>query len=140
MKKKRRVLLGFLYLFLLVGLFGRVPTTAQAQEWEAESSLVEDVDMKEWNNRIRREKFDLILPQIMRERDVDMWIHVMRIAIPDQFGAEELGSTSGFFVFTDLGCGPLTLMEAYAASPPSHLQRVGKLSRELVLQCSSRIR
>ncbi len=103
MKKKKRVLLGFLYLFLLVGLFGRVPTTAQAQEWEAESSLVEDVDMKEWNNRIRREKFDLILPQIMRERDVDMWIHVMRIAIPDQFGAEELGSTSGFFVFTDRG-------------------------------------
>jgi hypothetical protein len=110
MKKKRKVLLGlwttFLglsYLFLLVGLFAQVPTTAQAQEWEAESSLDEDTDMKEWNNRIRREKFELVLPQVMRERDVDMWIHVMRIAIPDSFGAEELGSTSGVFIFTDRG-------------------------------------
>jgi len=39
----------------------------------------------------------------MRKNDVDMWIHVMRIAIPDEFGAEELGSTSGVFVFTDRG-------------------------------------
>jgi hypothetical protein len=32
-----------------------------------------------------------------------MWIHVMRIAIRDDFGAEEFGSTSGVFVFTDRG-------------------------------------
>jgi hypothetical protein len=32
-----------------------------------------------------------------------MWIHVMREAVPDPFGAEELGSTSGVFVFTDRG-------------------------------------
>ena len=94
-------LLGSLCLFLLAGFLAPVHTTAHAQEWEAESSLGDDTDMKEWNNRIRREKFDLILPQIMRERDVDMWIHVMRIAIPDSFGAEELGSTSGVFIFTD---------------------------------------
>jgi hypothetical protein len=99
----RTILLGFLYLFLLVGLFAQVQTTAQAQEEEAESSLDEDIDMKEWNNRIRRDKFDLVLPQVMRERDVDMWIHVMRMAIPDSFGAEELGSTSGVFIFTDRG-------------------------------------
>jgi len=60
-------------------------------------------DLEEWNNRIRREKFDLVLPEVMRKNNVDMWIHVMREAIPDPFGAEDLGSTSGVFVFTDRG-------------------------------------
>ena len=69
-------------------------TDAQAQE--------ED-ELREWNHRIRREKFDIVLPEVMRNNDVDMWIHVMRLAIPDTFGAEELGSTSGVFVFTDRG-------------------------------------
>jgi hypothetical protein len=57
----------------------------------------------ETNNQIRREKFDLVLPQAMKENNIDMWIHVMRVAIPDPFGAEDLGSTSGVFVFTDRG-------------------------------------
>jgi hypothetical protein len=60
-------------------------------------------DLAEWNHQIRREKFDLVLPQVMRENGVDMWIHVMREVIPDAFGAEEFGSTSGVFVFTDRG-------------------------------------
>lgn len=29
-------------------------------------------------NHIRREKFDLVLPRLMREHGVDMWIHVIR--------------------------------------------------------------
>ena len=29
-------------------------------------------------NHIRREKFDLVLPRVMREHEVDMWIHVIR--------------------------------------------------------------
>jgi hypothetical protein len=78
------------------GATQREPTAAEVQEAEA---------LREWNHRIRREKFDLILPAIMRENDVDMWIHVMREALPDPFGAEELGSTSGVFVFTDSGEG-----------------------------------
>ena len=57
----------------------------------------------ELQNQIRRQKFDLILPQAMRNNDVDMWIHVMRDAIPDRFGREDLGSESGLFVFTDRG-------------------------------------
>ena len=69
-------------------------TEAQAQEEDA---------LKEWNNKIRREKFDIVLPEVMRKNDVDMWIHVMRETIPDPFGAEELGSTSGVFIFTDRG-------------------------------------
>lgn len=63
----------------------------------------EEDELKEWNNQIRREKFDIVLPEVMRKNKVDMWIHVMRIAIRDDFGAEELGSTSGVFVFTDRG-------------------------------------
>jgi hypothetical protein len=70
--------------------------TSAADVQEAEA-------LREWNHQIRREKFDLVLPEIMRENDVDMWIHVMREALPDPFGAEELGSTSGVFVFTDRG-------------------------------------
>ena len=107
MKKKRKALLGsgttslgFLSLFLLVGLFDQVQPTAQAQQQDAGSSpYVEE------NNQIRRDKFDLVLPQVMRERGIDMWIHVMREAIPDSFGAEELGCTSGVFIFTDRGGG-----------------------------------
>ncbi len=83
---------------LLLGLVVQFQPAAHAQEWNPPSEkYVEE------NNQIRRDKFDQILPQIMRERGVDMWIHVMREAIPDRFGAEELGSTSGVFVFTDRG-------------------------------------
>jgi hypothetical protein len=82
-----------------LGVVGIAPGSTSAQEeWEP------PVDRYyEENNQIRRDKFDQVLPQIMRERGVDMWIHVMREAIPDRFGAEELGSTSGVFVFTDRG-------------------------------------
>ncbi len=105
MNEKREVLrgtrttsFGFVFLFLLAGLLAQVPPTAQAQQRGARPSpYVEE------NNQIRRDKFDLVLPQAMRERGIDMWIHVMRIAIPDAFGAEELGSTSGVFIFTDRG-------------------------------------
>ena len=68
-----------------------------------EERTQQENDLREWNNRIRREKFDIVLPEVMRSNDVDMWIHVMRETIPDPFGAEDLGSTSGVFVFTDRG-------------------------------------
>jgi hypothetical protein len=71
-------------------------------EISAQQAQEED-DLKEWNNQIRREKYDFVLPKAMRKNNVDMWIHVMRVAIPDRFGAEDLGSTSGVFVFTDRG-------------------------------------
>ena len=68
-----------------------------------EERTQQENDLREWNNRIRREKFDIVLPEVMRSNDVDMWIHVMRETIPDPFGAEDLGSTSGVFIFTDRG-------------------------------------
>ena len=81
----------------LSGLIGVcVPALVMAQQAPL-------VDYTQENNQIRRDKFDQVLPQIMRERDVDMWVHVMREAVPDSFGIDELGSASGVFVFTDRG-------------------------------------
>jgi len=53
-------------------------------------------------NLIRREKFDIILPKAMRENQIDMWIHVMRLGNPDPL-ALDLGGDSGYFIFTDRG-------------------------------------
>ncbi|RLE05876.1 MAG: hypothetical protein DRJ06_08500, partial [Candidatus Aminicenantes bacterium] len=56
-------------------------------------------------NHVRRERFYLILPRVMREHQVDMWIHVIR---PWSWGGTdplryEFGSKSGVFIFTDRG-------------------------------------
>ena len=83
-----------------VGADEVVPTGSDGQE---EARAAEEAALREWNHRIRREKFDMVLPQIMRKNDVDMWIHIARETIPDPFGSEELGSSSGVFVFTDGG-------------------------------------
>jgi len=53
-------------------------------------------------NLIRREKFDIILPEAMRENRIDMWIHVMREGNPDPL-ALDLGGRYGIFIFTDRG-------------------------------------
>jgi hypothetical protein len=89
---------GLLSILLVVGFLAQLHTAVEAQEERSRpSQYIEE------NNQIRRDKFDIILPQAMRARGIDMWIHVMRVAIPDRFGAEDLGSTSGVFVFTDRG-------------------------------------
>ena len=51
-------------------------------------------------NLIRREKFDLILPKVMRENKIDMWIHVMQESNPDALTVD-LGGDHGYFIFTD---------------------------------------
>ena len=94
----RLIFCTVLTLSMLPGQF----SIATAQSVSALSEQNAD-DLKEWNNQIRREKFDLVLPHVMKKNNVDIWIHVMREAICDPFGAEGLGSTSGFFVFTDHG-------------------------------------
>ena len=53
-------------------------------------------------NLIRREKFDLILPKVMRENKIDMWIHIMQEGNPDALTVD-LGGDHGFFIFTDRG-------------------------------------
>jgi Xaa-Pro aminopeptidase len=53
-------------------------------------------------NLIRQEKFDLILPGAMRDNDIDMWIHSIRLGNPDPLELD-LGAEFGTFVFTDRG-------------------------------------
>ncbi len=63
---------------------------------------LEEADLFELQNQIRKDKLDIILPHIMRENKIDMWIQVMRELNPDPIGAD-LGSNSGVFIFTDRG-------------------------------------
>ncbi len=56
-------------------------------------------------NHLRRERFRFILPRVMREREVDMWIHVIR---PWAWGGTdplryEFGTKSAVLIFTDRG-------------------------------------
>ncbi|MGB6867493.1 MAG: hypothetical protein WBE11_17555, partial [Candidatus Aminicenantaceae bacterium] len=100
----RKVFCAILCLSMFLGLCH--VATAKAAPTDAEMSnqqAQDESDLKEWNNRIRQERFDIVLPEAMRKNNVDMWIHVMRVAIRDPFGAEDLGSNSGVFVFTDRG-------------------------------------
>ncbi|MGD9347225.1 MAG: M24 family metallopeptidase [Candidatus Aminicenantes bacterium] len=53
-------------------------------------------------NLIRKDKFDLVLPKVMRDNNVDMWIHVIRRGDPDPLELD-LGGNAGYFVFTDRG-------------------------------------
>ncbi len=99
-----RVLSAILSLSVMWGLSHAVTAeSAPRQNASTGETALGEAELQEWNNRIRRERFDIVLPQAMRNNGVDMWIYVMRETIPDPFGAEELGSTSGVFVFTDRG-------------------------------------
>ncbi len=49
---------------------------------------------------IRSEKFDIILPRVMRANNIDMWIHMKRGEDTLNF---ELGSQNGVFIFADRG-------------------------------------
>jgi len=100
----RKAHLAILFFSLVLSLSNIVIAKALPSEaLTSPQQALEKDELRGLNNQIRREKFDLILPKVMRKNKIDMWIHVMRIAIPDEFGAEELGSTSGVFVFTDRG-------------------------------------
>ena len=56
--------------------------------------------------QIRRDKFDYILPEVMRENTIDMWITVMREGLHDPL-YEDLGrgyvGGVGYYIFTDRG-------------------------------------
>ena len=82
----QRILLTFSSMLLLAqGL------QAQRQELEAPRELM---------NLIRAEKFDITLPQVMREHGVDMWIHAKGGDDPLNF---EFGDSPGVYIFTDRG-------------------------------------
>jgi len=64
--------------------------------------------MRRWRkmNQIRNDKFDLILPEVMRENNIDMWIVMNREGSFDplypDLGEGYVGST-GYYIFTDNG-------------------------------------
>ena len=81
--------------------------------WLAVSAvIVADVEANEARRRwermcqIRLEKFDRILPEVMRENGIDMWIVMMKEGLRDplwhDLGEGYVGST-GYYVFTDRG-------------------------------------
>jgi len=84
----------FLIGLITTGLANSVHASGEAQKrWER-------------MNQIRIEKFDLVLPEVMRENNVDMWITVNREGFDDplteDFGKGYTG-TYGYYVFTDRG-------------------------------------
>ena len=60
----------------------------------------------EMMNQIRRDKFDYVLPEVMRENDIDMWITMNREGHNDPL-YEDFGggytSLTGYYIFTDRG-------------------------------------
>ncbi len=59
-------------------------------------------------NRIRADKFDLVLPEVMRENQIDMWIITNREGKYDPLYQDMGGgytSTNGYYVFYDPGEG-----------------------------------
>ena len=86
--KKGRIISAFICVFFLVqGLNGQKR---------------EPGDTVELMNEIRRDKFEIYLPVVLRENKIDMWIHVIRPWATDPL-AYEFGSNSAVFIFTDRG-------------------------------------
>jgi len=85
---------------MVLGLFSAATVPwASAMSGQQEQ---EDDEVAELIHQIRRDKFDIVLPQIMREHKIDMWIHVLREGTIDPM-SDELGGNNGVFVFTDRG-------------------------------------
>lgn len=74
------------------------------------TTLLSQEAMRRWRkmNQIRNDKFDLILPEVMRENNIDMWIIMNREGrfdplYPDM--GEGYVNPTGYYVFTDRGEG-----------------------------------
>ncbi len=80
----------------------------------AAASLAADLTAQEARRRwemmsqIRRDKFDYILPNAMRENKIDMWITLVKEGLPDPL-TPDLGegyvSSIGYYIFSDRGSG-----------------------------------
>jgi Xaa-Pro aminopeptidase len=84
-------------LVLTLALLGAIPGTATAQEAR-----------RRWEQmcQIRKDKFDYILPQAMRENSIDMWLVMMKEGhydpLYDDLGRGYPGRV-GFYIFSDRG-------------------------------------
>jgi hypothetical protein len=96
----RNIFCAILAFSMVFGLF-----SAANVQWASAMSGQQDQEddkLEELMHQIRRDKFDIVLPQIMRKHKIDMWIHVMRDGTLDPM-SDELGGNNGVFVFTDRG-------------------------------------
>lgn len=88
-----RFLPAFIFILMLI-------QTLEAQTLESDKML-EILDI------IRKEKFDNVLPQAMRDNNIDMWIHVMGTKNGEEGNLDpfrlDFGSNTGIFIFTDRG-------------------------------------
>lgn len=78
-----------------------LPSRAQIPETVNPGTVMPD-DSVELENQVRHSKFDQVLPRVMRDNGIDMWIHVVRPWTPDPLSFE-LGGEEGIFIFTDRG-------------------------------------
>ncbi len=87
----KRLLLIFVVIFAVVNML--VPAQSARMRWEM-------------MNQIRQDKFDLILPKVMRENKIDMWITMMKEGnygpLYEDFGRGYI-SDIGFYIFSDRG-------------------------------------
>lgn len=91
---KHRIVRAGLWAALLLPL---LPAPSEAQEAR-----------RRWErmNQMRREKFDVVLPEVMRENGIDMWITVRKEGLDDPLTPDfGLGYVNpiGYYVFTDRG-------------------------------------
>jgi len=112
-------------LFFVSVLFVLQAVHAQTREPEDSTELM---------NEIRKDKFDIYLPKVMRENDVDMWIHIIRPWATAPL-AYELGSRSGVFIFTDRGDDRIERVVLQGSVvDPSAYDMVGERSRYMSQQ------
>jgi len=82
-------------LFLSCGQAMSQPVSEKISEQD-----LKKLSLEELKDYILREKFDLIVPQVMHENNVDMWIHIVRQGDLDPLGSN-FGSDEGIFIFSD---------------------------------------
>jgi hypothetical protein len=97
---KRKLFLPALLSLVILGCSLGAP--AQSITEKLKGLELEKLTLEELKDYILREKFDMIVPQVMRERGIDMWIHIVRVNDLDPLGSI-FGSDEGIFVFTDRG-------------------------------------
>jgi len=119
MRKNEVIRIAFI-LGLFIGL--NLSVHAQRVFENPHENKLKDLSLDELTDYILREKFDLILPQVMRERDIDMWIHIVREGDLDPLGSV-FGSNEGVFVFTDRGGDRIE--RAFLGYPTDLVERSG---------------
>jgi len=97
---KRNLFITALLVLVILGCSLGAPTQSITEKIKGLD--LKKLTLEELTDYILREKFDTIVPQVMRERGIDMWMHIVRTNDLDPLG-HVFGSDEGIFVFTDRG-------------------------------------